>query len=84
MSVESIKWQMLFAPIPFVNIWRAYRIKKLRKFVVLIFAVFVGVNFLFGLFMNWPTNLVPFLVIYISLTVIFMRKWTVEWNAKIS
>ena len=35
----SIKRQSIYACIPYVNLWAFYRIQKLRKFILIVFAV---------------------------------------------
>jgi hypothetical protein len=46
----NVKMQMLFALFPVVNLWAAYRIKKLRKFLLLFMILSIGGNFLIGFF----------------------------------
>jgi hypothetical protein len=46
----SVKMQMLFALFPVVNLWAAYRIKKLGKFLLLFMILSIGGNFLIGFF----------------------------------
>jgi hypothetical protein len=76
-------WQMLFAVIPFVNFWAAYRIRKLRRFLLLWIILQLGVNLLISLFIPPPYSILFYLAIYIPVVIHYMRKWSVEWNNKI-
>ena len=76
----SVRWQMLFAVIPFVNFWAAYRIKKLRKFSYIWIGLF-GLNIL-GILVPYPFTTVITLGIEIQILIYFIRKWSIEWNNK--
>ena len=76
----SVYWQMLFAVIPFVKFWAAYRIKKLRKFLLLWIVLEFGVSLLISILIPFPFSLVVILVIEIPIMIYYMRKWSIEWN----
>ena len=78
----SVRWQMLFAVIPFVYFWAAYRIKKLRKFL-LIWIGLIGLSFLIDFLVPFPFSTVISLVIEIPILIYYIRKWSIEWNNKI-
>jgi hypothetical protein len=78
----SPRWQMLFAVIPFVNFWAAYRIGKLRWFLLLWIILQFGVSFLIIFSIPFPFRLPIYLAIYIPVIIYYMRKWSIEWNSK--
>lgn len=80
----SVKWQMVYAPIPFLNLWASYRIGKLRKFLLLFLALVIGGNFVIGFLVPPFGNLLIFIIIYIPLTLHYMRKWSIQWNKKLN
>ena len=73
----SVRWQMLFAVIPFVYFWAAYRIKKLRKFL-LIWIGLIGLSFLIDFLVPFPFSTIISLVIEILILVYYIRKWRVN------
>jgi hypothetical protein len=75
---------MLFAIFPIVNLWASYRIKKLRKFLLLFVILTIGANFFIGLFVPWHYNFLLFLMIYIPLVLYYMGKWSKKWNMQLS
>ncbi|MBD0359380.1 MAG: hypothetical protein ICV56_01525 [Nitrososphaeraceae archaeon] len=77
----SVRWQMLFAVIPFVNFWAAYRIKKLRKFLLIWIGLF-GLSLLISILVPFPFSTVITLVIEIPILIYYIRKWSIEWNNK--
>ncbi len=77
----SVSWQMLFAVIPFVNFWAAYRIKKLRKFLLIWIGLF-GLSLLISILIPFPFSTVITLVIEIPILIYYIRKWSIEWNNK--
>ena len=80
----SVPIQILIsALIPFAGFWAAYRIKKLRMFLVLLLALFLP-NYIISMLIPFPFSLLPMLVLQIALIVYYMRKWSIEWNNKIS
>lgn len=79
----SVRWQMLFAVIPFVKFSAAYRIKKLRKFLLLWIVLEFGVSVLVSLLIPFPFSLVVILVIEIPIEIYYMRKWSIERNNKV-
>ena len=80
MSKVDIHRQIIYSVIPIVNLLASLRIKKLRKFLLLLTVIFIGLNFLVGLFIDWPLNIIPFLIIYTLSVTYYMRKWSIQWN----
>ena len=93
----SVNWQSLFVIIPILDLWATYRIKKLRLYL-LITIVFVVTELIiessiFGVdsyFMeqkdlSGQSGLqAAFILIEIGISIILVRKWSREWNEKIS
>ena len=78
-SKVNVRWQCLFAFIPFINFWASYRIRKLRKYLLLYLAL-KGVDFVVSIFIPSPYDLPILLAIDISFTIHYMRKWSIQWN----
>jgi predicted membrane channel-forming protein YqfA (hemolysin III family) len=86
----NVTLQMILVVIPYAWIWGFYRIRKLRKGLVLMFGISIAVAF-FGFLVNVSTgndvreftNL-TFVVYLLSALVgiYFIRKWSIEWNLK--
>ena len=69
---------MLFSVIPIVSWWAAYRIEKLRKFLIISLPLYVAFNLLFS-----NLSILFHLIIVVPIVVYFVRKWSIEWNEKI-
>jgi hypothetical protein len=69
--------------IPFLNLWAAYRIEKLIFFVLLLIGITV-INFGVAFVILFPFSIAAFIAVYVILVIYFMRKWTIEWNGKVS
>ena len=82
----SVNYQMLFAILPFLCIFAAYRIKKLRMYVLIIFIASITVMaiditgyFLSGVYFGFSAIAgIGLLVLEIYL----IRRWSIEWNHK--
>ena len=78
----SVKIQMILSVIPFVDLWAAYRIEKLRLWV----AYWIGMIMIsLGLSVigEPTTEFIIALAIEIPIAVFLMRHFTMEWNQKI-
>jgi hypothetical protein len=75
----SILWQCIFSFLPGVNYWASYRVMKLRKFLLLTFAL-VAANLTVDLLFPFPFSLIVAWAIDIPVTVYYMRKWSIRWN----
>ena len=79
----NVNWQTLFCILPYIWIFAFYRIEKLRLGIVIAFgAGFISVlgsmvfPFPYGLVVNWA--------ILIVIPIYFIRKWSAEWNERVS
>ena len=82
----SVGWQTIFMIIPVVNFWAFYRIEKLRLGLVIVLAIEIP-SFLFQMLLPFPYGLgvsIGMLVISIVIPMYFVRKWSREWNERIS
>lgn len=75
----SVRWQCIFAFIPILNLWAAYRIRKLRRFLLL-YLILTAVNIVISLFVPFPYSLAIFWAVDIPVLIHYMRKWSVRWN----
>jgi hypothetical protein len=79
----NVNWQTLFCIIPYVWIWAFYRIEKLRMGVLI--AIGAGLaSAAWGTLIPFPYGLLGNLVISIVLPIYFIRKWSREWNERVS
>jgi len=83
----SVNWQTLFAIIPIIDLWAAYRVEKLGLYIIFIIAMAVVsfiVGFVEGLmflgFSDASSWIMPLIGVVISIYLI--RKWSEEWNEK--
>jgi hypothetical protein len=79
----SVREQIAYTVIPFVNLWAAHRIKKLINFVVLLIIIF-AINFAVGFLIPFPFSIPIGIAIYLIMAIHYMKKWTMEWNNKVS
>jgi len=82
-SRVSLRDQTIFSVIPFLNLWAAYRNEKLIFFVLLLIGITV-INFGVAFVILFPFSIAAFIAVYAILVIYFMRKWTIEWNSKVS
>ncbi len=92
-SVNMQMLSMLFLP---TAIWAAYRIEKLRLYLTITIAGFGGGGYLFSLIFlteeeftsdlsdRYITMEIIFLLAAIAIMIPLIRKWTLEWNKKLS
>lgn len=75
--------RLLYLPlstIPIVNLWIAYKLKIFKKFLVLFSVSFIVLNFVIGIFLDYPVNIILFLIIYIPIMICCTYKWSKERN----
>jgi len=80
----NVGWQTLFMFIPFVDIWAFYRIEKLKLGLVIII-VTAGADLGLRMMLPFPYGFVGgigMLIFSIAIQIYFIRKWSMEWNAK--
>ena len=92
----STLWQCFFMIIPIVNFWAAWRIEKLRLFLIINMAIFLCGSIVIEIF--FPGELLgdgplsdeadqlnfAIWIIGIIIDIIIIRKWSNEWNTKLS
>ena len=95
----NINWQTLFMIIPIINLWAMYRIEKLRLFLLVVIAMavveFLGGTLIFG--DVWTDYYLgeantegldgfssAVILVEIGISIVLVRKWSKEWNSKIS
>ena len=81
-EVYSVKFQMILAIIPVVDLWAAYRIEKLR-FWILFWIGIVMVGMVLGMIGDPVIETVLGLLIGIPAALFLMRYFTIDWNKKI-
>jgi len=82
-KVYSVNIQMILSIIPVVDLWAAYRIEKLRLWVLFWIGMFI-VGFLVGLIVvDYTASTIINLLISIPIAVFLMRHFTIEWNKDI-
>ena len=83
----SVNWQTLFILIPIIDLWAAYRIEKLGRYVLFIIAmIIVGfiVGFVEGLIFLGTSDFFSWIVVVVGMviSIILIRSWSEEWNRK--
>ena len=81
-EIYSVNIQMILSIIPFVDLWAAYRIEKLRLWVLLWIGMILMGSVL-ELIVDPVTQSIIGIVIGILIAVFLMRHFTIEWNKKI-
>ncbi|NOQ44499.1 MAG: hypothetical protein GQ471_02405 [Nitrosopumilus sp.] len=81
-EVYSVKFQMVLAIIPVVDLWAAYRIERLR-FWILFWIGIVMVGMVLGVIGDPVIETVLGLLIGIPTALFLMRYFTIDWNKKI-
>jgi len=79
----SVKIQMILSVIPFVNLWAAYRIEKLR--LCLVIQLFFGLLVTLWYFVETsgsPKVDVWIIIIEFVTSPVWMRYFTIKWNEK--
>lgn len=72
-------WQTVFAIIPYVCLWAAYRIKKLRMFL-LMEIIFTLIGVVVQFFIPSPFDFFVYGIPITIITMIILRKWSIQWN----
>lgn len=73
-SKVSVGWQTISVLLPIINVWTAYRVERLRKWLIIAIPLGLAIRFL-----------IPFpfgLAIYLPIVMYFMSKWSKDWNKK--
>ena len=79
----SVKIQMILSVIPFVNLWAAYRIEKLR--LCLVIQLSFGLLVMLWYFIETsgsPKVDVWIIIIEFVTSPVWMRYFTIKWNEK--
>ena len=88
----NVNLQTVLIFLPFVWIWGFYRIEKLRRGLGLMVAISVGMLFvgvLLDIITGVPTTEYTNLtwatyILSVLIGIYYMRKWSQEWNEKLS
>ncbi len=76
----NLTWQTLFAIIPLVEFFAFGRIRKFRKYLLIVIGYF-GLGFLLGYVIpDFVINITVNTAIMISINAYLVRKWSEEWN----
>jgi len=78
----NINWQIVFAIIPYVQFYAAYRVEKFRLFFLL--WVVIGVSI--AVFNFFAGERIPYMSYAVGIPIYFVliRKWSKEWNEQLS
>ena len=77
----SVREQAVFSVIPIFNLWAAYRIGKLRRFLLILLLVWV-INIPVSFLVPFPFSIPVKLLVYAIVVIHYLKKWTVQWNGK--
>lgn len=81
-EVYSVKFQMVLAIIPVVDLWAAYRIERLQLWILFWIGI-VMVGMVLGVIGDPVIETVLGLLIGIPAALFLMRYFTIDWNKKI-
>jgi len=81
----SVNWQTLFIFIPIIDLWAAYRVEKLGRYILLIIALAVVgfiVGFVEGFLFFGMSDFFSWIVVLVAvvISIILIRSWSTEWN----
>ena len=76
----SITRQTIYAIIPILDLYAAYKIEKLIKFVVIILGLDIVVGLGFVILLPFPYSWIAPEFILVPLAVYLIRKWSRKWN----
>ncbi len=79
----SIKRQTVYALIPILDLYAAYKIEKFRWYFVIVLAVGISVSTAFRLLIPFPYGLAIEIPVELAVSVYLIRRWSKEWNAKL-
>ena len=94
MKRVNVNWQILFIFIPILNLWVLWRIKKMKKALLVFVPMNLGVLYLLRLFisLSYSSNenslilgivTLALLILDLCIMVYLIEKWSKEWNKKI-
>lgn len=78
----NINWQIVFAIIPYVQLYAAYRVEKFRLF----FLLWVVISVSIAVFNFFVGERIPYMsyAVGIPIYVVLIRKWSKKWNEQFS
>ena len=82
----SIKRQTIYAIIPILDLYAAYKIEKFRLYFVIMLGISLGVEFALRtvlLFIPFPYSTIISEAVYIPIAVYLIRRWSTKWNGEI-
>ena len=80
----SVVIQIILSVIPIVDLWAAYRIEKLRLWILYWIGMFF-VGLMVGFFVVDSTaSTIISLAVSIPIAIFLMRYFTIEWNKEVS
>jgi len=94
MKRVNVNWQIFFIFIPILNLWVLWRIKKMKKALLIFVPMNLGVLYLFRLlisrsYISEENSLIIgivtlfLLILDLCIMVYLIEKWSKEWNKKI-
>ena len=81
-EIYSVKVQMVLACIPIIDLWAAYRIEKLRVWL-LFWTGLILLGFTINPESKYDVEMVIHVLIGFGIALFLMRYLTIEWNRKI-
>ena len=83
----SVNWQTLFILIPIIDLWAAYRIEKLGRYILFIIGMIVVsfiVGFVEGILFFGMSDFFSWMVFLggVIISIYLIRSWSTEWNKK--
>ena len=80
----SIRRQTVYALLPFLDLYAAYKIQKFRWYFVIIFTIGIALSVVLNHLLPFPYNLAVEIPIELVVSVYLIRRWSKEWNKSFS
>ena len=78
----SLIRQTIYALIPILDLYAAYKIEKFRWYFVIVLAVAIPVSIATEALIPFPFNLAIEIPVELAVSVYLIRRWSKEWNKK--
>jgi len=76
----SIKRQTIYAIIPILDLYAAYKIEKLIKYLVIILGLGIVMELGFKILLPFPYSWIASEGVLVSIAIYLIRKWSRKWN----
>lgn len=75
----SLNRQMIYCLIPFLDLYAAYKVKKLRLYLLIVIPIGIALSLLLGDDLTTHSFLIE-IAVSIGLALYLIRRWSIKWN----